>query len=259
MQGRLELLPTHGLEVLMRHHFFAAGTGMLLLLGACAANTGDTSGIAPSRRAAKSLEESKYYAPSEPADLATQPAAQPAAQEGPKAMPAAYVAPDQRGAAPAVEHVPVDDATSGQQARPIVPAFPARMEQARMRDMQTVYFRYDQAELTPAAKRELQANAAWLKTHSNVRVRVEGHCDERGTNEYNLALGARRANQVRDYLVQLGVSIGTLDPVSFGEEMPLKTGHDESAWRLNRRVEFSPAENPRPTAALVPGGSEPRM
>lgn len=241
----------------MRNHTLAAGIGVLLLtLGACAANQAAGDGVAPSRAAgaAKALDENQYYAPSEPDPSGAQPAA-----AEPKALPAAYAEPQPAGNPPAVEHVPLEQASPGERAKPLVPAFPAKMEQERLRDIKTVYFLFDHADLTGGAKRELQASAAWLKSHPNVRVRVEGHCDERGTSEYNLGLGSRRANRVRDYLVQLGVSAHVLDPISFGEEVPLKTGHDESAWRWNRRVEFSPAGSPHPAAAQLPGSGEPRM
>lgn len=239
----------------MRHHILAAGMGLLLVtLGACAANHSASDGIAPSRKAAKALDDSQYYAPSEPREKQD-----PAVAEEAKAIPAGYVEPGQDRAAPAVDHVPLESAAPGERAKPIVPAFPAKMEQDRLRDMKTVFFLFDQADLTDDAKRELQANAAWLKAHPSVRVRVEGHCDERGTSEYNLGLGARRANQVRDYLVHLGVSAYVLDPISFGEEMPLKAGHDESAWRWNRRVEFSPAQAAKRAAAQTSAAGEPRM
>jgi peptidoglycan-associated lipoprotein len=125
------------------------------------------------------------------------------------------------------------------------------MEQPRLRDLKTVYFLFDRSDLTPEAKEILRANAQWLKTHPDARVRVEGHCDENGTNEYNLGLGSRRANQVRDYLIHLGVSPYMLEPVSFGEEMPLKAGHDEISWRFNRRVQFSPIDAPNPASAFA--------
>ncbi len=240
----------------MRHRVLAAGMGLLLAtLGACTANHSASDGMAPSRAASanKALDESQYYAPSEPQEKKAPPSAEEA-----QAIPAGYVEPGQSGNPPAVEHVPLESA-AGERAKPIVPAFPAKMEQDRLRDMKTVYFLFDRAELTDDAKRELHANAAWLKGHPNLRVRVEGHCDERGTSEYNLGLGARRANQVRDYLLQLGVSAYVLDPISFGEEVPLKAGHDEAAWHWNRRVEFSPASAPKRASAQLPAAADPKL
>jgi peptidoglycan-associated lipoprotein len=248
----------------MRHFALAAGLGWLLALGACAANQATHGRVAPSRAAgtAKPLEDSQYYAPSEtdrpappesakPARSETDRPAAPARSQEPEVMQAAYTDPALGRNAPAVEQVAVEPAADGVRAKPLVPAFPAKMEQDKLRDMKTVFFLFDKAELTPDAKQLLQANAKWMKAHPNVRVRVEGHCDERGTSEYNLALGSRRANQVRDHLIQLGVSAYALEPVSMGEEMPLKSGHDEAAWRVNRRVQFSPADSPRKASAQI--------
>lgn len=101
-----------------------------------------------------------------------------------------------------------------------------------------VYFGYDSAELSDAARATLEQHAAWLKAHPGARVSVEGHCDERGTVEYNLALGEQRAKTVADYLATLGVSAQRLGSVSFGKERPVETGHDEAAWAKNRRAHF---------------------
>ncbi len=105
--------------------------------------------------------------------------------------------------------------------------------------LKNVQFDYDRALLTDEAKRTLNENAAWLKTNARARVIVEGHCDERGTNEYNLALGERRAKAVRDYLVAAGIEGGRLRTISYGKERPLDPGHDEAAWRVNRRAQFT--------------------
>lgn len=239
----------------MRHAALAAGLGLLLTLGACAANHASDTGIAPSRLAAeKPLKDSQYYAPSE---TDQSPNATPAKEAD--VVPAAYVAPDTTPNQPAVEHVAVDNSNQAAHVKPLVPAFPANQEQDRLRDMHTVFFYFDKSELTPEAKAVLNTDAAWMKANPTVRVRVEGHCDERGTNEYNLALGSRRALQVRDYLVSQGVPAAMLEPISYGEEMPLKLGHDEAAWRMNRRVQFSPADTPRPASAMVTPQGDPKM
>ena len=102
----------------------------------------------------------------------------------------------------------------------------------------TVYFSFDKADLSDAARRTLRANADWLKTHANYSVAIEGHCDERGTIEYNLALGQRRAQAVKDYLGSLGVNAIRVRTVSYGEERPLDPGHGETSWAKNRRGEF---------------------
>ncbi|RMF83721.1 MAG: peptidoglycan-associated lipoprotein Pal [Nitrospinota bacterium] len=104
--------------------------------------------------------------------------------------------------------------------------------------LQKVYFEFDKATLTEEAKRTLQENAAWLRQHPEVKVQIEGHCDERGTIEYNLALGDRRAQAVKEYLVSLGIAPTRLVTVSYGEERPVDPGHNETAWAKNRRAEF---------------------
>jgi peptidoglycan-associated lipoprotein len=103
----------------------------------------------------------------------------------------------------------------------------------------TVYFAFDSSELTPQAISTLRENATWLKGNSDVAIVVEGHCDERGTIEYNIALGERRANVVRDYLGSLGVPRDRVRIVSYGEERPAEQGHGETAWSKNRRAEFA--------------------
>lgn len=106
--------------------------------------------------------------------------------------------------------------------------------------LQTVYFDYDSSELSATTTATLDANAAWLKTHGGTRVLVEGHCDERGSIEYNLALGARRASTVRDYLARLGVPLNQVEIVSKGEEEPVDRSGTDEAWAKNRRAEFKP-------------------
>lgn len=101
-----------------------------------------------------------------------------------------------------------------------------------------IYFDFDRAELKPESRDILKTKAAWLKAHPDFSVRIEGHCDERGTNEYNIALGERRANAAWKYLNALGISGDRIDTVSYGEERPADTAHDEAAWRKNRRDQF---------------------
>ncbi len=97
-----------------------------------------------------------------------------------------------------------------------------------------VYFDYDQYAIRSDAQPVLAAQAAWLSRYQSVRVRIEGNCDERGTREYNLALGARRANSVRDFLVAHGVASGRIETVSFGKEKPIDPGTGDEAWAHNR-------------------------
>ncbi len=98
-----------------------------------------------------------------------------------------------------------------------------------------VYFGYDQYDLTPEARSTVERQAQWMKTYPNVSVMVEGHCDERGTREYNLALGEKRANAVRNYLISNGVQAGRVQSISYGKERPAIMGADETSWAQNRR------------------------
>lgn len=104
--------------------------------------------------------------------------------------------------------------------------------------LQDVLFEFDSYDLSLNARSTLQSNAEWLRSNSQVRVEIEGHCDERGTVEYNLALGAKRAKAVRDYLVSLGISAERLSTISYGEELPLCHEPTEDCWRQNRRAHF---------------------
>jgi peptidoglycan-associated lipoprotein len=101
-----------------------------------------------------------------------------------------------------------------------------------------VQFELDSAALSDAARSTLAGHATWLKTHAGARVTVEGHCDERGTTDYNLALGEQRARAAREYLVGLGVAANRLQTVSFGKEKPLDPASNEQAWARNRRAHF---------------------
>jgi peptidoglycan-associated lipoprotein len=105
--------------------------------------------------------------------------------------------------------------------------------------MGAVYFDFDKSDLRQDALEQLKKNAEWLKSNAAYRVRLEGNCDERGTTEYNLALGDRRAVTVRNYLTKAGIGAGRLETISYGEEHPANPGHDESAWAQNRRVDFT--------------------
>ncbi len=105
-------------------------------------------------------------------------------------------------------------------------------------NVKDVFFDYDKAELRGDARALLQENARILKENPDAKVTLEGHCDERGTEDYNLALGPRRAEAVKGYLSDLGISASRLSTISYGEEKPFALGHDESAWSQNRRVHF---------------------
>jgi peptidoglycan-associated lipoprotein len=98
-----------------------------------------------------------------------------------------------------------------------------------------VFFEYDRSDLTDQDRGVLQKQAAWLQRFPRVVLRIEGHCDERGTREYNLALGARRAQAVKDYLASLGVSQARLETISYGKERPVCVASNEACWSQNRR------------------------
>lgn len=104
--------------------------------------------------------------------------------------------------------------------------------------LEDTFFDTDRFDLTPEARGVLAKNANWMLKYPSVLILVEGHCDERNTREYNLALAERRANAVRDYLKSLGVSGDRVRTISYGEERPFALGQSEEAWRLNRRAHF---------------------
>ncbi len=102
--------------------------------------------------------------------------------------------------------------------------------------LKDIHFNFDKYDIRPEDAAVLKENAALLKRFPNVKVQIEGHCDERGTVEYNLALGERRANRTKDYLVSLGISAARISSISYGKEKPLDSGHTEEAWAKNRRA-----------------------
>ncbi len=118
----------------------------------------------------------------------------------------------------------------------------AKAEQLRQEisafESEHIYFDYDKSELKPEARDILTKKAAFLQTNPDYNVKIEGNCDERGTNEYNLALGERRATAASKFINALGVSENRISTVSYGEEKPVDTGHNENAWSKNRRDEF---------------------
>jgi peptidoglycan-associated lipoprotein len=105
--------------------------------------------------------------------------------------------------------------------------------------LKDVFFTYDTAVVQEDQQAALSDDARWLKANSGVKVRIEGHCDERGTAEYNLGLGERRAAAVRNYLIAAGIPAARLSTVSYGKERPFVVGHDETAWRQNRRAHLA--------------------
>ncbi|MBF0360190.1 MAG: peptidoglycan-associated lipoprotein Pal [Oligoflexia bacterium] len=105
-------------------------------------------------------------------------------------------------------------------------------------ELKTVYFPFDSSVITSETEEILKNNTAFLKQNDKIKVQIEGHCDERGSVQYNLALGEKRAKSVKDYLIANGVTNERLSTVSYGKEKPVEMGHEESAWSKNRRGNF---------------------
>ena len=104
--------------------------------------------------------------------------------------------------------------------------------------LKDIFYEFDRYDLKADARDTLKANADWLKSNPSARIEIEGHCDDRGTNEYNLALGAKRAQTAKDYLVTLGIPAERLSTISYGEEIPVCKEQEESCWQKNRRARF---------------------
>ena len=127
------------------------------------------------------------------------------------------------------------DASGAQAAVSETGIVPGSQEDLAQNVGDRVFFDFDSSVLSPRARQTLEAQAAWLNRFPNVRFMIEGHCDERGTREYNLALGERRAAAAMNYLVALGVDVSRLSTISYGKERPYALGHDEDSWAQNRR------------------------
>jgi peptidoglycan-associated lipoprotein len=115
---------------------------------------------------------------------------------------------------------------------------PSPSEFTAISDLKDIHFDFDKYDIRPGDAKTLDGNAGWLKSNPNHLVLIEGHCDERGTNEYNLALGERRAKSTMNYLVSQGVQASRITIISYGEERPLCTQHTEECWAQNRRAHF---------------------
>jgi len=120
-------------------------------------------------------------------------------------------------------------------SKPAQTVSPVKSDKAQKPSSNSVYFAFDQSDLDTAARATLDGYAEWLNANASSNVTIEGNCDERGSREYNLALGQRRADSVRDYLSSRGVSSSRVDTVSFGEERPACQGSGEACWAQNRR------------------------
>lgn len=120
---------------------------------------------------------------------------------------------------------------------------PLGSDSGNIAGLSTINFEYDQSVLNSEARRLLAANADWIKANTRVTIQIEGHCDSRGSVEYNLALGERRAQAVKNYLTTLGVEAGRLTIISYGKEKPIASGETEEAYFKNRRANFVPLPN----------------
>lgn len=119
---------------------------------------------------------------------------------------------------------------------------PMGSDSGKIDGLVTVRFGYDKSSLDAQAKKDVATNVAWMKANPKAKVQIEGHCDARGTIEYNVALGERRANAVKAYMVSLGIPADRLSVISYGKEKPLEMGDSEAAWAKNRRANFVPAQ-----------------
>jgi len=119
-----------------------------------------------------------------------------------------------------------------------IPALPSPKEFVETSALRDIFFDFDKYEIRAGDAKTLEQNAGWLKSNANALLLIEGHADERGTNEYNLALGERRAKATRDHLVSLGITAARITVISYGEERPVCTERTEACWAKNRRAHF---------------------
>jgi len=168
--------------------------------------------------------------PSETVPTTQQPAPAPAPAEAP-AQPAPSTTAPQQAPLPETK---TEESAVKPEAKP-----GAEQGEQVAAELQKVYFDFDSAALSQEARNTLSKNAQYLAKNPDVKVRIEGNCDERGSDEYNMALGERRAKAARDYLVNLGVAPDRLSVISYGLEKPADPGHNDAAWAKNRRDEFA--------------------
>ncbi len=131
------------------------------------------------------------------------------------------------GKAPQIESTPMNFDAAGS-------------DSGKIEGLQSINFEYDKASLSSEAKKKIQGNADWMKKNTNAKLQIEGHCDARGSIEYNLSLGERRAQAVKSYMTSLGVAAGRLSIISYGKEKPLSNGDSEADYQKNRRANFVP-------------------
>jgi peptidoglycan-associated lipoprotein len=167
---------------------------------------------------------------------ATTQASAPAPTGTAAMAPATSMAPATRGVEPS-QMQPSGPATAAPQTPPTA-GRPSLREFVAIPELKDIHFDFDKYDVRPGDAKILDANAQWLKSNPDQLVLIEGHCDERGTNEYNLALGERRAKSTMNYLVSQGVQSNRITIISYGEERPLCTEHNEGCWTKNRRSHF---------------------
>jgi peptidoglycan-associated lipoprotein len=200
--------------------------------GAAGTTGGSPPGTVPSPTAAR---------PSAPAGPATAAPSAPSTPSGPSvgAGQPGTAGPSGPSAGAAATPAPGSGA-AGETARPATATAP-RPEPQEFRavpELKAIYFDFDKYDIRPDDAKILDGNAAWLKQNAGLLVLIEGHCDERGTNEYNLALGERRAKATMNYLVSQGVQASRITVISYGEERPVCTEKNEACWSKNRRSQF---------------------
>lgn len=119
---------------------------------------------------------------------------------------------------------------------------PMGSDSGKIAGLVTVHFGFDKSNLDSQAKKDIATNVEWMKANPKAKLQIEGHCDSRGTIEYNVALGERRANAVKAHMISLGVSNDRLNVISYGKEKPVDSADSEAAWAKNRRANFVPAQ-----------------
>jgi len=172
-------------------------------------------------------------APAAPGAAPMQPA--PRAAETPVTQPGA---PAERPTQPGPAAAAPSPAPAAPSPAPAAPGAPAAAPVPAASPLKDVFFDFDKFNVRDDQKAALNDNITYLKANQRVRVTIEGHCDERGTVEYNLGLGERRAKSTKDYLVAAGIAADRINVISYGKERPFVLGHDESAWKWNRRSHF---------------------
>ena len=203
--------------------FIVSGV-MMASLAACS-TTGETTDATTSTQAAQVATDNTSLAEAQ-ALIEAAAAAKAAAAEA-KALAAAAVQAEAKAAADAAQQAAANVAQQQQQAQEAAQAL-----------AHIIYFDFDQSTIKAEFRTALNGHAAYLSQNPSASIVLEGHADERGTREYNIALGERRGNAVSRYLVVQGVSIDAIEVVSFGEERPVNAGHDSASWSENRRVEI---------------------